>query len=36
MKIEIPVVAPRNGTVSSIAVAAGAHVKEDDVVLTLA
>ncbi|MBM4265393.1 MAG: acetyl-CoA carboxylase biotin carboxyl carrier protein subunit [Deltaproteobacteria bacterium] len=35
MKIEIPVVAPRAGTVSSVAVERGAHVKENDVVLTL-
>lgn len=35
MKIEIPVTAPRDGTVASVAVAPGAHVKEDDLVLTL-
>jgi acetyl-CoA carboxylase biotin carboxyl carrier protein len=35
MKIEIPVVAPRAGTVSNVAVETGAHVKENDVVLTL-
>jgi acetyl-CoA carboxylase biotin carboxyl carrier protein len=35
MKMEIPVMAPRNGVVASIAVAEGDTVAEDQVVATL-
>lgn len=35
MKVEIPVVAPADGKVASIAVAADAQVQEDDLLLTL-